>query len=68
MGSLRHRQARVPGWVVDAGWAVAVAVEGTIAIRVAREPARELPTCSPTPWAGRSPRCCWLAGAGPWWC
>ena len=34
----RHRPARVPAWVVDTGWAVAVAVAVTIAIRVAREP------------------------------
>jgi class 3 adenylate cyclase len=33
----RHRPARVPAWVVDTGWAVAVAVAVTIAIRVARE-------------------------------
>jgi hypothetical protein len=44
MASLRRGLARVPAWVVDAGWAVAVAVAVavTIAIRVAREP----PTCS----------------------
>ena len=34
----RHRPARVPAWVVDTGWAVAVAAAVTIAIRVAREP------------------------------
>jgi class 3 adenylate cyclase len=34
----RQRQARVPAWVVDAGWAVAVAVAVTIAIRTAQEP------------------------------
>ena len=38
MASLRRGLARVPAWVVDAGWAVAVAVAVTIAIRVAREP------------------------------
>jgi class 3 adenylate cyclase len=35
---LRQRPARVPAWVVDAGWAVAVAVAVTIAIRTAQEP------------------------------
>jgi hypothetical protein len=34
----RHRPARVPAWVVDAGWAVAVAIAVTIAIRAANEP------------------------------
>ena len=34
----RHRPARVPAWVVDAGWAVAVAIAVTIAIRAATEP------------------------------
>jgi adenylate cyclase len=34
----RQRPARVPAWVVDAGWAVAVAVAVTIAIRTAQEP------------------------------
>jgi class 3 adenylate cyclase len=43
MGSPRQRQARVPGWVVDAGWAAAVAVVSTIAIRVAREPGARAP-------------------------
>jgi len=38
MASLRLRLERVPVWVVDAGWAVAVAMAVTIAIRVAREP------------------------------
>jgi class 3 adenylate cyclase len=38
MASLRQGLARVPTWVVDAGWAVAVAVAVTIAIRVAQEP------------------------------
>jgi hypothetical protein len=38
MAWLRQRLARVPAWVVDAGWAVAVAAAVTIAIRVAREP------------------------------
>ena len=33
-----HRPARVPAWVVDAGWAVAVAIAVTIAIRAATEP------------------------------
>jgi hypothetical protein len=40
---LRHRPARVPAWMVDAGWAVAVAVAVTIAIRVAREPGARPP-------------------------
>ena len=35
---LRQRPARVPAWVVDAGWAAAVAVAVTIAIRTAQEP------------------------------
>jgi hypothetical protein len=34
----RHRPARVPAWVVDAGWAVAVAIAVTIAIRAGTEP------------------------------
>jgi class 3 adenylate cyclase len=40
---LRRRPARVPAWVVDAGWAVAVAVAVTLAIRVAREPGARPP-------------------------
>jgi class 3 adenylate cyclase len=40
---LRHRPARVPAWVVDAGWAVAVAVAVTITIRTAREPGARPP-------------------------
>jgi class 3 adenylate cyclase len=40
---LRRRPARVPAWVVDAGWAVAVGVAVTIAIRVAREPGARPP-------------------------
>jgi class 3 adenylate cyclase len=40
---LRRRPARVPAWVVDAGWAVAVAAAVTIAIRVAREPGARPP-------------------------
>jgi hypothetical protein len=43
MASLRRGLARVPAWVVDAGWAVAVAVVVTIAIRVAREPGARAP-------------------------
>jgi hypothetical protein len=43
MASLRRGLARVPAWVVDAGWAVAVAVAVTIAIRVAREPGARAP-------------------------
>jgi hypothetical protein len=39
----RRRPARVPAWVVDAGWAVAVAAAVTIAIRVAREPGARPP-------------------------
>ncbi|HET6750883.1 MAG TPA: adenylate/guanylate cyclase domain-containing protein, partial [Actinomycetes bacterium] len=35
---LRQRPARMPAWVVDAGWAVAVAVAVTITIRTAYEP------------------------------
>ena len=38
MASLRRGLARIPAWVVDAGWAVAVAVAVTIAIRLVREP------------------------------
>jgi adenylate cyclase len=34
----RHRPARVPAWVVDAGWAVAVAIAVTVAIRAGTEP------------------------------
>jgi class 3 adenylate cyclase len=34
---LRQRPAHVPTWVIDAGWAVAVAVAVTIAIRTAQE-------------------------------
>jgi class 3 adenylate cyclase len=34
----RPRPGRVPAWVVDAGWAVAVAAAVTVAIRGAREP------------------------------
>jgi class 3 adenylate cyclase len=37
-GWLRHRPARVPAWVVDAGWAVAVALAVTVTIRTAQEP------------------------------
>jgi hypothetical protein len=40
---LRQRPARVPAWVVDAGWAVAVAVAVTITIRTAREPGARPP-------------------------
>jgi hypothetical protein len=43
VGSVRHRLERVPAWVIDAGWAVAVAVAVTIAIRVAREPGARPP-------------------------
>jgi class 3 adenylate cyclase len=43
MASLRRGLAGVPAWVVDAGWAVAVAVAVTIAIRVAREPGARAP-------------------------
>ena len=35
---LRQRPAHVPTWVIDAGWAVAVAVTVTMAIRTAQEP------------------------------
>jgi class 3 adenylate cyclase len=34
---LRQRPAQVPTWVIDAGWAVAVGVAVTIAIRTAQE-------------------------------
>jgi hypothetical protein len=34
----RHHPARVPAWVVDAGWAVAVGIAVTIAIRAGTEP------------------------------
>jgi class 3 adenylate cyclase len=34
---LRQRPAHVPTWVIDAGWAVAVAVAVTLAIRTAQE-------------------------------
>jgi class 3 adenylate cyclase len=43
MASLRQRLARVPLGLVDAGWAVAVAVAVTIAIRVAQEPGARAP-------------------------
>jgi class 3 adenylate cyclase len=43
MASLRQGLARVPTWVVDAGWAVAVAVAVTITIRVAQEPGARAP-------------------------
>jgi class 3 adenylate cyclase len=43
MASLRQRLARVPAWVLDAGWAVAVAAAVTITIRVAREPGARAP-------------------------
>jgi hypothetical protein len=39
----RRRPARIPAWLVDAGWAVAVAATVTIAIRVAREPGARPP-------------------------
>jgi class 3 adenylate cyclase len=42
-GPMRQLQARVPGWMVDAGWAAAVAIVTTIAIRVAREPGAQAP-------------------------
>jgi class 3 adenylate cyclase len=35
---LRQRPAHVPTWVIDAGWAVAVTVTVTMAIRTAQEP------------------------------
>jgi class 3 adenylate cyclase len=35
---LRQRPAHVPTWAIDAGWAVAVAVVVTMAIRTAQEP------------------------------
>jgi class 3 adenylate cyclase len=38
MAWLRQRPAHVPTWVIDAGWAVAVAVVVTMAIRTAQEP------------------------------
>jgi class 3 adenylate cyclase len=37
MAWLRQRPAHVPTWVIDAGWALAVAIAVTIAIRAARE-------------------------------
>jgi Adenylate and Guanylate cyclase catalytic domain len=40
---LRRRPAHVPTWVIDAGWAAAVAVAVTIAIRAAREPGARPP-------------------------
>ena len=43
MASLRRGLAHVPAWVVDAGWAVAVAVAVTLTIRVAREPGARAP-------------------------
>jgi class 3 adenylate cyclase len=43
MAWLRRRPAHVPTWVIDAGWAVAVAVAVTIAIRGAREPGTRRP-------------------------
>jgi class 3 adenylate cyclase len=42
-GTWWRRPARVPAWLVDAGWAVAVAAAVTIAIRVAREPGARPP-------------------------
>jgi class 3 adenylate cyclase len=42
-GTWRRRPARVPAWLIDAGWAVAVAAAVTIAIRVAREPGARPP-------------------------
>jgi class 3 adenylate cyclase len=38
MAWLRQRSAHVPTWVIDAGWAAAVAVTVTMAIRTAQEP------------------------------
>jgi adenylate cyclase len=43
MRALRQGLARVPAWVADAAWAVAVAVAATITIRVAREPGARAP-------------------------
>jgi class 3 adenylate cyclase len=43
MAWLRQRPARVPTWVIDAGWALAVAIAVTIAIRAAREPGARRP-------------------------
>jgi class 3 adenylate cyclase len=43
MASLRRGLARVPAWLVDAGWAVAVAAAVTIAIRAAQEPGARAP-------------------------
>jgi hypothetical protein len=40
---LRQRPAHIPTWVIDGGWAVAVAVAVTIAIRAAREPGARPP-------------------------
>ena len=40
---LRQRPARMPAWVVDAGWAVAVAVAVAVAIRTAQEPDTRAP-------------------------
>jgi hypothetical protein len=47
---LRHRPARLPAWVVDAGGAVAVAVAVTIAIRTAQEPNARRPDLLAYAW------------------
>ena len=43
MAWMRRRPAHVPTWVIDAGWALAVAAAVTIAIRAAREPGTRRP-------------------------
>ena len=43
MAWLRQRPAHVPTWVIDAAWALAVAIAVTIAIRAAREPGARRP-------------------------
>jgi hypothetical protein len=68
MASLRRGLARVAAWVVDAGWAVAVAVAVTIAIRVVREPGVRAPDLLAYALGGRSVPCYWPGDVGQWRC
>jgi hypothetical protein len=68
MASLRQGLARVAAWVVDAGWAVAVAVAVTIAIRVVREPGVRAPDLLAYALGGRSVPCYWPGDVGQWRC
>jgi hypothetical protein len=43
VASFRQRLARVPAWVIDAGWAAAVTIAVTIAVRTAQEPGARSP-------------------------